>query len=340
MNSCIDYFKQIARGDVVTKDVLEKRYNEFLNFINKLKSSDMDRTIELIKLRFDFLVTSKLLENHNSGLSYESLKKEYDKIVLLAQSRKLEFNDKAKIRNESTNPYRNLSVPQNADIVRINNSYLAQIENLEKYLEREENKLYKDLDNIIELYAYFLLYSDARDILLDKDKRRTIDEDISLGFNPNKEDLYTEDIYISGLKFIPNKKNRVSYEMRNKYGDLVIFENTGRLEYGQFGRKNPLFKDKGTLQKYKIRKIYNDNSSLSEREFEVYTFLNINQMSLDEEFTSMHSNILFSDVNLEQAIIHNGGYIGEVKYDDNGKIVIEHEADKLCACKEYEKMGN
>lgn len=334
----IDYFKQIARGEVVTKDVLEKRYREFINFIYKLKASDIERERELIQLRYDYLVVAKILEGYNAGLSYTELKEQYDKLLILAKEKVKELNMRARMRNESTNPYRNLSVPQNADKDRIDASYCAQLENLEKGLEKEDGKLYKDLENIISLYAYYLLFTEAREILLDKTKRRRADEEISLGFNPNQEALYTT-VSVSNLKYIPANQS-ISYEMKNKYGDMVIFEHVGSLEYGQFGKKYPLFQDRATLQKYKVHKVYNslpnEDGSIPEKEFDVFTYLNINQMSLDENFTAAHSNILFSDVNMEEAIEHNGGYVGEVEYD-NGKITISHAQDKLCACKEYMK---
>lgn len=342
MSAYIDYFKQIARGSNVTKDVLEKRYREFLNFIYKLKASDSERLKELIQLRFDYLVGAKILEGYNAGLDYQELKEQYDKLCILATEKKKELNNKARLRSEKTNPYRNLSVPQNADKYRIDNSYNAQIENLNKNLEKEELKTYKDLENIVTLYAYYLLFTEAREILLDKVKRRRVDEDISLGFNPNQEFSHA-DITISNLKYIPSSGKKVSYEMKNKYGDIVIFEHTGNLEYGQFGKKHPLFQDRTTLQKYKIHKIYNSmqdtNGNIPEKDFEIFTYLNINQMSLDENFTAAHSNILFSDVNLEEAIKHNGGYVGEVEYSD-GKIVVVHAQDKLSACKEYKKQNN
>ena len=78
----------------------------------------------------------------------------------------------------------------------------------------------------------------------------------------------------------------------------------------------------------------NENGTIPEKQFDVFTYLNINQMSLDEKFTAAHADILFSDVNLENAVLHNGGYIGELEYEDK-EIQIFHELDKLCACRKY-----
>ena len=342
MSAYIDYFKQIARGENVTKEILDKRYREFLNFIYKSKASDIEREKELLQLRFDYLVGAKILEGANTCLNYIELKNQYDKLCILAREKQKELNKNATLRNERTNPYRNLSVPQNADKYRIDTSYCAQLENLNKSFEKETENSNKDLENIVTIYAYYLLYTDARDLLLDKTKRRYIDEEISLGFNPNQEYSYPG-ISVSNLKYIENQGKRISYEMNNKYGDKIVFEHVGNLEYGQFGKKHPLFQDRSTLQKYKIHKIYNsmkkDDGTIPEKDYEIFTYLNINQMSLDENFTAAHSNILFSDVNIEEAIEHNGGYVGEVEYD-NGKIVVVHAQDKLSACKEYKKQSN
>ena len=73
------------------------------------------------------------------------------------------------------------------------------------------------------------------------------------------------------------------------------------------------------------------------REFNIFTNLNISQLTSDPEFTALHADILFSDLNLEQAQLHNAGYIGEIIRNENGKYDVYHYQDKLCACKEYEK---
>ena len=340
MSTFIDYFKQIARGDKLSKDIVEKRYREFLNFIYKLKSTDEERIRELIKLRFDYLVTYKIIQGNTNLTNYNDVKIEYDKICILVNQKKVELNNMARLKYERVNPYRNLSVPQNADKYRINTSYTLQIENLNKGLEKEEKNYNKDLENIISLYAYYLLYTEAREILLDENKRRYIDEEISLGFNPNQESS-NSNVLVSNLKYTSCEKNKISYKMKNKYGDIIIFEHIGNLEFGQFGKRHPLFQDRTTLQNYHIHKIYNSKNvenNLLEKDFNIFTYLNINQMSIDEDFTKAHANLLFSDVNLEEAIEHNGGYVGEVEYDDEGKVIIVHENDKLSACIEFAKQ--
>lgn len=343
MSAYIDYFKQIARGENLSKDIISKRYREFLNFIYKLKATNEERIKELIQLRFDYLVTLKIIEGSSRSLDFNKVKDEYNKICILVTEKKKELNNMARLKYEKVNPYRNLNIPKNADNYKINSSYNLQIENLNKIFEKEEIKFNIDLDNVISIYAYYLLYTEARELLLDKEKRRYIDEEISLGFNPNQE-ISNSNVLVSNLKYIHCTENKISYKMKNKYGDIIFFEHIGNLQFGQFGKKHPLFQDKTTLQNYNIHKIYNNHKNKDgtniERDFNIFTYLNINQMSLDENFTRAHANLLFSDVNLEEAIKHNGGYVGEVEYDDEGKVTIVHESDKLSACIEYSKQKN
>ncbi len=336
MSTYIDYFKQIARGENVTENILEKRYNEFLNFIYKSKASEIERIQELIQLRFDFLITKKILSNNNTlYMNYEEIKKKYDQIKMLVLKRKEEINNKMKFGNEKINPYKNLNISTDTREFEVKILYEAKIREIENKLE-EENKLNNDLNDIIKIYSLYLLYIDSKNILLDKKLRRQTDEEISLGYDINLEQK--GNVQITNLKYNAITNKSIAYELKNKYGDLIRFEHIGYLEYTQFGKKYPIFKDRETLQRFTLHKVYNsmknENGTIPEKQFDVFTYLNINQMSLDEKFTAAHADILFSDVNLENAVLHNGGYIGELEYEDK-EIKIFHELDKLCACRKY-----
>ena len=73
-----------------------------------------------------------------------------------------------------------------------------------------------------------------------------------------------------------------------------------------------------------------------EKEYNIFTYLNIAKLTSNPEFTALHADILFSDLNLEEAQKHNGGYIGEIVKNLNGKFDVYHDQEKLCACKEYQ----
>lgn len=337
MSRYIDYFKQITRGEIVTREILEKRYKEFLNFICKSKVSDIERTQELIQLRFDFLIAKDLLDNYKANMSYKEMKEKYYEIEVILLDRKQQLNDNAKVKKEKINPYKNLSIPQNAEEYQIRNLYESRLKDLEKELEKEE-KLNNRIDNIIDIYAHYMLYIEAMKILLNKKLRRQVDEEISLGYDVNLKQ--EENVQIFNLKYNQITNKSIAYELKNKYGDIIKFEHIGYLEYTQFGKNSPIFKDRETLQRFIVHKIYNSmkniDGTIPERKFDVFTYLNINQMSLDEDFKAAHADILFSDVNLENAVKYNGGYIGEIEYENN-EIKVFHEADKLCACRKYYK---
>ena len=103
-----------------------------------------------------------------------------------------------------------------------------------------------------------------------------------------------------------------------------------------------IYKDEITLQNYRICKEYyslnnnDDEKNIIKEEFNIFTDLNIAQLTSDSEFTSIHADILFSDLNLREAQLHNGGYIGEIIKNVNGKYDVYHYQDKLCACIEYQ----
>ena len=193
----------------------------------------------------------------------------------------------------------------------------------------------KDIDprQIIESYSTFLLQMQSFQILLNPIEKRKIDEEILINFNPNQEKLYYG-MDIGNLSYIPEADGNI-YKMTNRFNDIILFQKIGTLEYGKFS-----FHDNSTLQNYRIKKQYVSMSTnerdIPEEEYNIFTYLNIAQLTSDPEFTSLHADILFSDLNLQTAQIHNGGYIGEIIKNDNGKFDVYHYQEKLCACKEYE----
>ena len=126
--------------------------------------------------------------------------------------------------------------------------------------------------------------------------------------------------------------------MTNKFNDIIMFQKVGTLGYET---NTHTIRDDVTLQHYRIRKQYKSlvdveyKNNIPEEEFSIFTDLNISKLTQDPEFTALHADILFSDLNLRQAVLHNGGYIGEIVKNENGKFDVYHYQDKLCACIEY-----
>ena len=75
------------------------------------------------------------------------------------------------------------------------------------------------------------------------------------------------------------------------------------------------------------------------KEFSIFTDLNLSELTSNPDFTSLHADILFSDLNLTEAEKYNGGYVGEIIKNNNGKFDVYYSQDKLCACIEYKKYS-
>ena len=59
---------------------------------------------------------------------------------------------------------------------------------------------------------------------------------------------------------------------------------------------------------------------------------------VDIEYIRYNNDVLLSTLNMDEAIEHNGGYIGEVYVDRQSReYVVYDDQDKLCLAKEFEK---
>jgi hypothetical protein len=213
---------------------------------------------------------------------------------------------------------------------------------ISKIFDLELNKISIDPREMIESYSTYLLQKQSFELLENPVEKRNIDEEILLNFSPNQEKLYLTG-RISKTLYHPEEENDI-YKMTNRFNDIIMFQKIGTLEYERSNVNNSFyFKDNLALQNYRIRKEYNSFNNFEHdnqtpvQEYNIFTNLNIYQLTSDPEFTLLHADILFSDLNLKESIIHNGGYIGEVVKMDNGKYDIFYDNDKLCACIEFEK---
>ena len=62
------------------------------------------------------------------------------------------------------------------------------------------------------------------------------------------------------------------------------------------------------------------NNEVPEKEFSIFTDLNLAELTSNQDFTALHADILFSDLNLTEAERYNGGYVGEIIKNNNGNI--------------------
>lgn len=341
----LDFIKQLTTTKAVKEDAdsIDKRhiretYNSLIDsaFLFGKSRPEFEKLEDKIKLKFSYLSLIKILEDYSEDYEVEKadLRDKADQIVNSSKSYKEVLREKNKSKCSYINPYQNLLLGNSASKLEIIRGYERQLSVISKMLDLELTK--KDIDprQIIESYATFLLQMQSFQILLNPIEKRKIDEEILINFNPNQENLYYG-MDIGNLSYIPETDGNI-YKMTNRFNDIILFQKIGTLEYGKFS-----FHDNSTLQNYRIKKQYvsmsTNDRDIPEEEYNIFTYLNIAQLTSDPEFTSLHADILFSDLNLQTAQIHNGGYIGEIIKNDNGKFDVYHYQEKLCACKEYER---
>lgn len=341
----LDFVKQLTTTKAVKEEAysIDKRhiretYNSLIDsaFLFGKSRPEFEKLEDKIKLKFSYLSLIKILEDYSEDYEVEKadLRDKADQILNSAKSYKEVLREKNKSKCSYINPYQNLLLGNSATKMEIVRGYERQLSVISKMLDLELTK--KDIDprQLIESYSTFLLQMQSFQILLNPIEKRKIDEEILINFNTNREDLYYE-IGIDDISYIPEENGNI-YKMTNRFSDIILFQKIGILEYGKFS-----FHDNSTLQNYRIKKQYfsmaTNEKDVYEEEYNIFTYLNISQLTSDSEFTALHADILFSDLNLKEAQIHNGGYIGEIVQNDNGKFDVYHYQEKLCACKKYEK---
>ncbi len=340
----LDFVKQLTttkavkeEANQINKKTIKETYKSLINsqFLFNKSRPEYEKLEDKIRLTFSYLCLIKILEDCSDDYDADKtdLRDKARQVFESAQSYKEVLREKNKSKCKYINPYQNLLLGNSSTKTEIIRGYERQLSVLGKLLDLEIPK--KDIDprQIIESYATYLLQKQSFQLLSNPIEKRKIDEEILISFEPNQENLYTME-GINDLSYIPEEEGNV-YKMVNRFKDIILFQKIGTLEYG-FS-----FKDKYTLQNYRIKKTYvslaNENEEPDEKEFNIFTCLNISQLTSDPEFTALHADILFSDLNLKEAEEHNAGYIGEIIQNNNGKFDVYHYQDKLCACKEYKK---
>ena len=339
----LDFVKQLTttkavkeEANLINKKQIKETYNSLINseFLFGKNRLEFEKLEDGIKLKFSYLCLIKILEDYSDDyeVDKQDLRDKARQVFDSAKSYKEVLREKNKNKCKYINPYQNLLLGNSATKIEIIRGYERQLTVISKTLDIEMPK--KDIDpkQIIETYSTFLLQQQSFEVLANPIEKRYIDEEILINFNPNQESLYYKG-GITDLSYIPEENSDI-YRMSNRFNDIIMFQKIGTLGYGKS------FKDTYTLQNYRIKKEYISRATsenVPEKEYNIFTCLNIAQLTSDSEFTALHADILFSVFFLEQAREHNGGYIGEIVRNENGKFDVYHYQDKLCACKEYEK---
>ena len=343
----LDFVKQLTttkgvkeEENIVCKRQIKESYRSLIDsaFLFGKSRPDYEKLQDKVRLKFTYLCLIKILEEFGDDYEVDKidLRNKARQVFESSQSYKDVLREKNKSKCTYINPYQNLLLGNSSTNIEIVRGYERQLNVLIKMLDLELNKLEIDPKAIIECYATYLLQKQSYELLVNPIEKRQIDEEILINFNPNQEKLYSK-IGVGELSYIPEENSDI-YKMTNKFNDIIMFQKIGTLGYET---NTHTIRDDVTLQHYRIRKQYKSlvdveyKNNIPEEEFSIFTDLNISKLTQDPEFTALHADILFSDLNLRQAVLHNGGYIGEIVKNENGKFDVYHYQDKLCACIEY-----
>lgn len=349
----LDFIKQLTTTKAVKEEakVIDKRhiketYNSLINsaFLFGKSRPETEKLNDKIKLKFSYICLIKILEDYSDDyeVEKEDLRDKANQILQSAENYKEVLREKNKNKCSYINPYQNLLLGNSATQMEIVRGYARQLEVISKMFDLQLTKITMDPREIIETFSTYLLQNQSYEILANPIEKRKIDEEILINFETNRSDLYSK-IGINGISYAPEEDNDI-YKMTNRFNDIIMFQKIGTLGYEKFKGKTT-YRDNYTLQHYRIKKEYNSmanskyKNEIPEKEFSIFTDLNLSELTSNPDFTSLHADILFSDLNLIEAEKYNGGYVGEIVKNNNGKFDVYYNQDKLCACIEYKKYS-
>lgn len=347
----LDFVKQLTTtkavkedGKVINKRHIKETYTSLIDsaFLFGKSRPEIEKLNDKIKLKFSYICLIKILEDYSDDyeVEKEDLRDKANQILQSAENYKEVLREKNKSKCSYINPYQNLLLGNAATQMEIARGYIRQLEVISKIFEAQLTKMIMDPREIIETFSTYLLQKQSYETLTNPIEKRKIDEEILINFESNRSELYSK-VGINGISYAPEEDTDI-YKMTNRFNDVIMFQKIGTLGYEKFKGRNK-YRDSYTLQHYRIRKEYKSmedlkyNNEILEKEFHVFTNLNISELTSNPDFTSLHADILFSDINLTEAEKHNGGYIGEIVKNNNGKFDVYYSQDKLCACIEYKK---
>ncbi len=349
----LDFIKQLTttkavkdEAKVINKKHIKETYNSLIDsaFLFGKSRPEIEKLNDKIKLKFSYICLIKILEDYSDDyeVEKEDLRDKANQILQSAENYKEVLREKNKSKCSYINPYQNLLLGNSATQIEIVRGYCRQLEVISKMFDVQLTKMIMDPREIIETFSTYLLQNQSYEMLANSISKRKIDEEILINFATNRSDLYSK-VGINGISYMPEENNNI-YKMVNRFNDVIMFQKVGTLGYEKFKGKNT-YRDNYTLQHYRIKKQYQSmeefkhNNEVPEKEFSIFTDLNLAELTSNQDFTALHADILFSDLNLTEAERYNGGYVGEIIKNNNGKFDVYHYQDKLCACIEYKKRS-
>lgn len=264
------------------------------------------------------------------------------------------------------NEYKDLKIKMRAQIEDVNKHYEKILDGWNTELSEKINNNHISKEEIIKNRTLFELLKEAHINLEDENYKLQLDEILLFNFNPNQEERYTPNNFAE-ITYIPERKyimksdghyQTPSYLAHNSEGDEIFVIQTGDLGFGRFRKSDGdvTFRSPYELKEYKIIKSYKNEKIAQKRkklhkntwneerdgeEFIIYGNLNTQLLTndnVDLEYIRYNNDVLLSTLNMDEAIEHNGGYIGEIYVDkQTNDYIVYHNQDRLCLAKEFKK---
>lgn len=368
---------KVERQHLISLNEIKSRMNMMEESLKNNFKSDSE-TLKLeeilqIKIAYMMLHTAYMEKYQDNKIDENKLFEKLEIIELahnIEQKAKDEYikkKDEKELNPRKNNEYKDLKIQVRAPIQEVNEQYDKMLIwwNTELGKEIKNNKITKE--NVIRNKILFDTLKEAHRNLEDENYKLKLDEILLFNFDPNQEKRYipnnfSEITYIPEKKYVQRKNGAYqtpSYLAHNSEGDELFIIQTGDLGYGRFRKKDGdvTFRSPYELKEYRVIKTYKDQNLAQKRrelnknkwnqerngeEFIVYGNINtqlLTDKEVDLEYIRYNNDVLLSTLNMDEAIEHNGGYIGEVYVDKQSReYVVYHDQDKLCLAKEFQNF--
>lgn len=361
----------------IIKGVMERMQEDIGEKYSKSSEIEKLETMAEIKMAYIMLYEAYKKSNPGKEIDEDEMFEKQEIIDIAHQIEERadkDYEDVQKLKRENPrglNEYRDLGVRNLKPIGEIDLTYIQKLRMLNNDLSRKiQNRNFSEQE-IIRYRALLMIIQEAHRNLSDPEYKRKLDEILLLNFTPDQSQKFVsgnfaEITYIPEKKYIKGENGKFhepQFVAYNSAGDEMIIKQTGDLGFGRFRRKDGdvTYRDPYSLKEYRIIKKYSNpeiskarkdktkreesktswNDEFDGEEFRVYGNMNTELLTskedVDPEYVRYNTDVLLSTVNLDEALEHNGGYIGEVYVDQRSReYVVHHDSDRVCLATEFQ----
>lgn len=374
------YPTSVDQQHLISLNIIENEMKKKLeDFVERpSKESEIGKLEMAAIVKMSYIMLYEAYKKKNPGREIDENEK-FEKQEVIDIAHEMEdkaeedYNKRKKKNPRELNEYSYLRVRKRAPIEDVNNAYIKRLRELNEILDRKiQNRSFSESD-IIRYKTLFLTMQEAHRNLSNAEYKLKLDEILLLNFNPDQSQLYVPRNF-ADITYFPEKKyikgeNGELHEpeiiAHNSAGDEILIIQTGDLGFGRFRKPDGdvTYRDPYFLKEYKLIKIYSDaelseqrkrmakkdgsktkwNDAINGEEFNICGNLDVDLLTkaeTDIEYKRYTADVLLSTVNMDEAIEHNGGYIGKVYVGkDTGEYIVHYDRDALCLAREFQRFS-